>query len=84
MLVAGPKPDREYHLDYVQSNLWLRWKNGTPRTRELLPGDHSKSIRDGINIVNFPPKQIVKPAHLAYLIRDGIPIMLFDEARKLD
>ncbi|MEO0917226.1 MAG: Trm112 family protein [Pseudomonadota bacterium] len=27
---------------------------------------------------------ISKAAHLAYPIRDGIPIMLVDEARKLD
>lgn len=27
---------------------------------------------------------ISKAAHLAYPIRDGIPIMLIDEARKLD
>ncbi len=27
---------------------------------------------------------ISKAAHLAYPIRDGIPIMLMDEARKLD
>lgn len=27
---------------------------------------------------------ISKPAHLAYPIRDGIPVMLVDEARKID
>lgn len=27
---------------------------------------------------------ISKPAHLAYPIRDGIPVMLIDEARALD
>lgn len=27
---------------------------------------------------------VSKPAHLAYPIRDGIPVMLVDEARSLD
>lgn len=27
---------------------------------------------------------ISKPAHLAYPIRNGIPVMLIDEARKID
>ena len=33
-----------------------------------------------------PDKQelVSKAAHLAYPIRDGIPVMLVDEARKLD
>ena len=33
-----------------------------------------------------PVKQelVSKPAHLAFPIRDGIPVMLVDEARKLD
>lgn len=33
-----------------------------------------------------PDKQelVSKPAHLAFPIRDGIPVMLIDEARKID
>ncbi|WP_439153848.1 Trm112 family protein [Yoonia sp.] len=27
---------------------------------------------------------VSKPAHLAFPIRDGIPVMLVDEARKID
>jgi uncharacterized protein YbaR (Trm112 family) len=43
-----------------------------PETRAQLTYDAEKQ------------ELISKAAHLAYPIRDGIPIMLVDEARKLD
>ncbi len=43
-----------------------------PETRAVLTYDASAQ------------ELISKAAHLAYPIRDGIPIMLADEARKLD
>ena len=43
-----------------------------PQTRAQLTFDASKQ------------ELVSKAAHLAYPIRNGIPIMLVDEARKLD
>ncbi len=43
-----------------------------PETRAVLTYDAAKQ------------ELVSKAAHLAYPIRDGIPIMLADEARKLD
>ena len=43
-----------------------------PETRAVLTYDATRQ------------ELISKAAHLAYPIRDGIPIMLADEARKLD
>ncbi|MBT8418235.1 MAG: Trm112 family protein [Silicimonas sp.] len=43
-----------------------------PETRAHLTYDAAKQ------------ELVSKAAHLAYPIRDGIPIMLVDEARKLD
>ncbi|MDA8586427.1 Trm112 family protein [Rhodobacteraceae bacterium] len=43
-----------------------------PETRAPLSFDSAKC------------ELVSKAAHLAYPIRDGIPIMLVDEARKLD
>lgn len=43
-----------------------------PQTRAQLTYDVEKQ------------ELVSKAAHLAYPIRDGIPIMLVDEARKLD
>lgn len=43
-----------------------------PSTRAQLTYDTEKN------------ELVSKAAHLAYPIRDGIPIMLVDEARKLD
>lgn len=43
-----------------------------PETRAVLTYDRERQ------------ELISKAAHLAYPIRDGIPIMLADEARKLD
>ncbi len=43
-----------------------------PETRAVLSYDATRQ------------ELVSKAAHLAYPIRDGIPIMLVDEARKLD
>ena len=43
-----------------------------PETRAVLSYDAARQ------------ELVSKAAHLAYPIRDGIPIMLVDEARKLD
>ena len=43
-----------------------------PQTRQRLSYDASKD------------ELVSKAAHLAYPIRDGIPVLLVDEARQLD
>lgn len=45
----------------------------------VCPVTHSSLIYDAKN-----NELVSKTAHLAFPIRDGIPVMLVDEARKLD